>query len=124
MPAAGGGGGPSSGTANDAAAATGRLISTSGRVELPRVLTGDSLGLTSVTIRSHSTRTIEVSLQSSLDQVTFQLNNANLEAGCGSADEQYHDEDDEGDDDWNGMLNEVRARTPASDPTHTRQRAE
>ena len=55
MPAAGGGGGPSSGTANDAAAATGRLISTSGRVELPRVLTGDSLGLTSVTIlvRAH-----------------------------------------------------------------------
>ena len=79
------------------------LISTSGKVEVPQVLTGDSLGLVSFEIFSHSTQPVEVSLSSSLDQVTFQLSNGNLDA---RAPDLYHDEE-EGDEEWDGMLNEV-----------------
>ena len=85
------------------------LISTSGRAEVPRVLTGDSLGLTSFEIFSHSAHTVEVSLHSSLDQVTFQLSNGNLDA---RAPEHLFDEE-EGDEEWDGMLNEARTARPA-----------
>jgi len=80
------------------------LISTFGKAEVPQVLTGDSLGLTSFVIFSHSTHTVEVSLNSSLDQVTFQLSNGNLDARA--PEHLFHDEE-EGDEEWDGMLNEV-----------------
>ena len=80
------------------------LISTSGKAEVPQVLTGDSLGLTSFVIFSHSTHTVEVSLHSSLDQVTFQLSNGNLDA---RAPEQLFQDEEEGDEEWDGMLNEA-----------------
>ena len=80
------------------------LISTSGKAEVPQVLTGDSLGLTSFVIFSHSTHTVEVSLNSSLDQVTFQLSNGNLDARA--PEHLFHDEE-EGDEEWDGMLNEA-----------------
>lgn len=83
------------------------LISTSGKVEVPQVLTGDSLGLTSFVIFSHSTQPVEVSLSSSLDQVTFQLSNGNLDARAPEhAPDLYHDEE-EGHEEWDGMLNEA-----------------
>ena len=80
------------------------LISTSGKVEVPQVLTGDSLGLASFVICSHSTQPVEVSLSSSLDQVTFQLSNGNLDARA--PEQLFHDEED-GDEEWDGMLNEA-----------------
>jgi hypothetical protein len=80
------------------------LISTSGKAEVLQVLTGDSLGLTSFVIFSHSTHTVEVSLNSSLDQVSFQLSNGNLDARA--PEQLFHDEED-GDEEWDGMLNEA-----------------
>ena len=98
-----------SGVATGTSAEPPALISTPGRAEVPQVLTGDSLGLTSFEIFSYSTRTIDVSLHSSLDQVTFQLSNGNLDA---RAPEHLSHDEEEGDEEWDGMLNEVRTTPP------------